>query len=331
MRRLTVFFCALFALPAAAQTQSPSGLLFVANQGNHTALLVDAASGKPLFTAGVDINGHEVAVSPDRRFGYVPIYSNVGVGSPGTNGATIQVVDLQAGRVVDIINLPKPVRPHLARFGSDGLLYVSAELANAVYAVDVHSKKVVAELPTGQPESHMFALSPDAKHLYTANVSSGTVSVVDIRNKSLVTVIPVAKRIQRISISPDGRYVFTQDQVSPRIAVIDTSTNTIMRWLDVGEIVYSSAVTPDGRHLIANSTKGKLFVLNLPEGNTEKTYDIAESIGAIAVSSDGAYAFVTCPVSGVLEVLNLTSWKLEPPIQLTPGVDGLAWLPAVPR
>src|SRR5271166_5109252 len=49
-----------------------------------TALLIDLTSRKTISTTGVDINGHEVVVSPDGRFGYVPIYGNSGVGKPGT-------------------------------------------------------------------------------------------------------------------------------------------------------------------------------------------------------------------------------------------------------
>jgi YVTN family beta-propeller protein len=311
---------------AAENSRSARGFLFVANQFDHTALLVDPTARKAIFTAGVDINGHEVAVSSDGRLGYVPIYGNSGVGKPGTDGGTIEVVDLRAGRVVDIIVLPKPVRPHLARFGPDGLLYVTAELANAIYAVDVHTKMVVAELPTGRPESHMFVMAPDGGRAYVSNVSSGTVSVVDVRKKSLITTIPVAEKVQRIAISPDGQHVYTHDQVKPRIAVIDTATNTVSRWLDVPATVYSSASTPNGRHLIANSPSGKLYVLDLTTGQIEKSYDIPPAVGAIAVVPDGSYAYVTCPQAGTIEVLNLATLQLETPIQLTPGVDGIAWL-----
>jgi hypothetical protein len=46
----------------------------------HSVLLVDPMSKQVLATVGFDINGHEVAVSPDGRFGNVPIYGNAWVG-----------------------------------------------------------------------------------------------------------------------------------------------------------------------------------------------------------------------------------------------------------
>ena len=305
------------------------GCLFVANQFEHTTLLIDLAARKTIFTAGVDINGHEVAVSPDHRFGYVPIYGNSGVGKPGTDGATIEVIDLQTGRTTEIIDLPKPVRPHLARFAPDGTLYVTAELANALYAVDVSTHKVVSENPTGQTQSHMFVLTPDGSHAYTSNVSTGSVSVVDLRKHAFVTSIPVANKIQRISISPDGQHIYTHDQEKPRIAVIDTATNAVSKWIELPATAYSSAPTPDGLRLIANSPSGKLFVVDLSTGKLEHSYTIPESIGAIAIPPDGSYAYVTCPQGGTIEILNLRDNTLEAPIQLTKGVDGIAWLPAV--
>jgi len=98
----------------AGSSSAPAGLLFIANQFDHTANLVDLSSRHPIGKIGVDVNGHEVAVSPDHKLGYVPIYGNSGVGKPGTDGATVQVIDLKSARAIRIIDLGKPVRPHCA-------------------------------------------------------------------------------------------------------------------------------------------------------------------------------------------------------------------------
>ena len=327
-----VFFAALAAGFGRSNRHSPAppaGMLFVANQFDHTANLVDLSSRKAVAKIGVDVNGHEVAVSPDHKLGYVPIYGNSGVGKPGTDGATVEVIDLNSARAVRIIDLGKPVRPHQARFGPDGMLYVSAELANAIYIVDPKSGKVVGQAPTGDTESHMFVITPDGKRAYTANVGPGTVSVVDLQDRKTITVIPVATHVQRISISPEGRFVFTHDQGAPRIAVIDTATNKLARWIDLPASVYSSTPTPDGKSLIANAPSGKAFVIDLSSEKLVGTYPIPQAIGAVAVDAAGNYAFISCPAKGTIEVLNLRAAKLEDPIVMTPGVDGLEWIPGI--
>jgi YVTN family beta-propeller protein len=330
------FFACLLLPPGASSDPRPDNLLLVANQMEHSVLLVDPMSRQILATVGVDINGHEVAVSSDGRFGYVPIYGNTWVGKPGSNGSTIQVVDLRRARTVAVIDLGKEVRPHCAHFGPDGLLYVSAELANAIYIVDTNTRSLVGEIPTGASHTHMFVISPDGRRIYTANNEPGSVSVLDLRARTLLATIPISKRVQRISISPDGRFVFTQDQETPRIVVIDTANNAVVRSISLPKIAFSSIITKDGHWLLANSESGKLFVVDLAGGAVAKTFDtpdvpVLPTPGEFALAPDGIHAYVTCPQGGTIEVLNLRDSKMEEPIRLTKGVDGMAWVPSAPN
>src|SRR6266581_4736343 len=256
LARLSLLFALMMFLTSgvlrvAKPAPSAGGLLVVANQKEHTLLLVDPENRRELAKVVVGVNGHEVIVSGDGRFAYVPIYGNSGVGRPGTDGSTIDVIDLQERKLAATIDLGKPLRPHRAEFGPDGLLYVTAELANAVDVIDPGTRKVLAEIPTGEPQSHMLVLSSDGRRGYTANVSAGSVSVLDLPKRSLITTIPVAKIVQRISISPDGLRVFTHDQDAPRIAVIDTATNKIASWIELPNVAYASEPSPDGRWLLA--------------------------------------------------------------------------------
>ncbi len=218
-------------LTVAASSQSTSaGLLAVVNQKEHSVVLVDPVARRAVATIPVGVNGHELAASPDGTRLYVPIYGNAGVGRPGTDGSTIDVIDVASRKLVDTIDLGRPLRPHKDVFGPDGLLYVTGELANAIEIVDVHKRAIVGEVPTGAKESHLLALSKDGKRGYTANVDAGSVSVLDIPGRKTIAVIPLTKRVQRIAVSNDGRWVFTSDWDQPRVAVIDTQTNALSRW-----------------------------------------------------------------------------------------------------
>jgi len=302
-----------------------SGLLVVANQKEHTVLVVDPNERRELAKVVVGVNGHEVMVSKDGRFAYVPIYGNSGVGRPGTDGTTIDVVDLQERKLAATIDLGRPLRPHRAEWGPDGLLYVTAELANAVDVVDPKTRNVVAEIPTGQKESHMLVISPDGRRGYTANVGAGSVSVLDLAKRSLITTIPVAKVVQRISISPDGRRVFTHDQDAPRIAVIDTATDKIVDWIAVPTPVYASEPTPDGQRLLALNRTDALYVIDLQSLKVVRTLKISQGASEILIRPGGDVAYISGTGAGKIDVLKLHSWELEKPIELTPGVDGLAW------
>ncbi len=305
-----------------ANSASPAhGLLLAANQMEHTVLVVDPDGRRELAKIVVGVNGHEVIVSKDGRFAYVPIYGNSGVGRPGTDGRTIDVIDLKERKLAASIDLGKALRPHRAEFGPDGLLYVTAELANAVDVVDPSTRKVLAEISTGAPQSHMLVLS--------SNVGAGSVSVLDLGKRSLVTTIPVAKTVQRISMSTDGLRVFTHDQDAPRIAIIDTATNKITNWIELPASAYASTPTPDGRWLLALSTvANRLFVVDLQTLKVARSLEVPMRSSEILVRPGGEIAYISGTGAGKIAVLDLRSWEMQQPIDLTPGVDGLAWIPA---
>lgn len=322
-----------------ATGSNEKGTLVVVNQAEHKVLLVEPDIRRTFASIAVGVSGHEAAVSPDARFIYVPIYGNAGVGKPGTDGATIDVIDIGKRQVSGSIQLG-PVRPHRAEFGPDGLLYVTAEMSNTVKIIDSAKQQVTGEIPTGEPQSHMLVISPDGHRAYTANVGPGTISVLDVPARRLVTVIPVAKTIQRISMSPDGSRLFTQDQSAPRLAVIDlpdrkksegsddVASYKVSRWIDLPAVPYASTPTPDGKWLlVACMAKHLLLAIDMATLKVAKSFDLPESPSEILVTPNSTMAFVSCVSAGKIAMLDLRTWQLQEPIVLTAGVDGLAWVP----
>ena len=78
---------------------------------------------------------------------------------------------------------------------------------------------------------------------YTANVGPGTVSVLDMKARKTLKMIPVSGNTQRIAISNDDHWVFTSDQTAPRMAVIDTATNEVTKWVKLDGLGYGGAAT----------------------------------------------------------------------------------------
>lgn len=312
----------------SASRQSARGLLVVDNKGNHTLGIVDPVAGREIATVTeTGVTGHEVIVSPDGKTAYVPIYGNSGVGSPGTDGRTIDVIDLASRKVVHTINLGRPMRPHCAKFSpTDGLLYVSTELADSVTIIDPKTNKVIGSIPTGQRESHMLAFSHDGRRIYTANVGPGTVSVLDVAARKTLAIIPISKETQRIAVSTDDRYAFTSDQKSPRLAVIDTSTNKVARWVELPGIGYGTATTPDGRYLVvAVINKNQVAAVDLKTWKVVHTIDVPAAPQEVVVGPDGGVAYVSCDRSKQIAVINLRTWKVEKKIDAGPVCDGMAW------
>jgi YVTN family beta-propeller protein len=302
----------------------PRSLLLVVNQADQTMSLVDPEAGVQIGKVKTnEVRAHEVTASPDGRLAYLPIYGNSGVGKPGTDGSSVEIVDLDKQAIVGNIAVGA-VRPHWVKFGPDGMLYVSAELDQAVDVLDPHQQKKVASIPTGQPESHMVVMSRDGRRAYTANVGAGTVSVLDVEARKTIKVIHVAEVVQRISMSQDGHWVFTADQKRPRLAVIDTATNEVSNWIDLPAVGYGTAPTLDGKSLLVTmQTANQVAVVDLSQMKVVRTVSVGADPVQILVRPGTAY--VSCTADGKVAVINLGNWKVEKMIATAPGADGMAW------
>jgi YVTN family beta-propeller protein len=305
-----------------------AGLLLVCNKGDHTLGIIDPAAGIQIAAVPEDgTTGHEVIASPDGKRAFVPIYGNAGVGKPGTDGSLIRVMDLAAQQATGTIDLGKGVRPHCAMIGpKDGLLYVTTELSRTITVIDPGTLKVVDAIPTGQPESHMLAISSDGRRGYTANVGPGTVSVLDLAAKKLVAIIPVCRETQRIALSKDDRWAFTSDQDEPRLAVIDTAQNQVGAWIPLPGPGYGAAATPDGKWLLIAIPKAlRVAVIDLQTMKVAREIAVPRAPQETLVRPDGAEAYVSCDVSKQVAVIDLKDWTVSKLINAGPVADGLAW------
>ena len=327
-----IFAILLLLSPYALEAQN-HGLLLVAEKGAQSLAIIDPATGHLLTSVPEGgITGHEVAASKDGRYAYVPIYGNSGVGKPGTDGSTMVTIDIPSRKVVSTFDFHHGVRPHCPVVGPDGLLYVTTELDKTVSIFDLKdpaAPKLIGAIPTGSVESHLLALSHNGRFGYTANVGPGTVSVLDLKARKLVTVIPLAKQVQRMSVSMDDKYAFTSDQTKPQLAVIDTATNQLKSWIPLPSSGYGTAPTPDGRWLIVCiMAQNKVAVIDLQSMKVVKTIDVPASPQEVIVRPDNAVAYVSCDQSNQVAEIDLKTWTVTRRIFTGKLADGLAWAPA---
>ena len=319
---------AVFGYAQDHGTKTAGPLLLVANQHDRSLSLIDPGAGKQVATVPVDgVTGHEVAASPDGKTAYVPIYGDSGVGRPGTDGAKISVIDLASRKVVHTIDFGHGVRPHCVIYDrNSGMLYVTTELDKTVSIIDPKTLKIVGTIPTGQEQSHMLALTRDGSRGYTANVGPGTVSVLDMKGRKTLAIIPVSKSTQRIAISTDDSMVFTADQTKPQLAVIDTATNKVKTWVPLPGVGYGTAPTPDGRWLlVALRTSKQVAVVDLKSMQVAKTIDVPDGPAEVLIAPGGKTAYVACNSKDQVAEIDLGQWKVSRVIDAGKDADGMAW------
>jgi DNA-binding beta-propeller fold protein YncE len=330
-----VYMILLLSLPFAFTAWSKpnarstwNGLLLVANKGDNSLGIIDPVAGKQIAEIPEGgVTGHEITASSDGKLAYVPIYGNSGVGLPGTDGSNMVVIDIAARKVVGNLDFGKGVRPHLPVLGpKDGYLYVSTELEKAITIIDPATLKIVGSVPTGQEQSHMFAITHDGHRAYTANVGPGTISVLDLDARKLIAIIPVAPQVQRISLSMDDKYAFTSDVTKPQLAVIDTATNKLKTWIPLAGLGYGSAATADGKWLvIALPPVHQVTAIDLKTMKVAHTVDVGMRTQEVLLAPDDKTAYVSCDQDGKVAAIDLTNWKVKKVIDAGKGADGLAW------
>ena len=124
--------------PRLARSMHAAGLLLVANKADRTLSVIEPRTGGQIAVVPEGgVTGHEVIASPDGTRAFVPIYGDSGVGKPGTDGSTIDVIDLETDAVIHTFDFGHGVRPHCILVGpADGLLYVTTELDQAITVID---------------------------------------------------------------------------------------------------------------------------------------------------------------------------------------------------
>lgn len=305
------------------------GRLLVVCKDDSTLEVIDLETSEP--AGAVIASGftpHEVVATDDGRLAYLPVYSDAPVGSPGSDGRRVDIVDLLTFERVGEIYLGFPIRPHQASLLATGGLLVSTELDESVTVIDLRTHRVVARLPTGQAESHTFAVRVDGSRIVTANVGPGSVSVIDVPSRTLLGVVTVAEKVNRICLEPHGRFAYTADQESPRIAVIDTELVEHIAWIELPSIGFGTAVTASGSHIVvALRTASEIAVVDRRSGEIVHRVATPDHPQAIALHPDGVRAYSACDTDNCVVEIDIRAGLLLRRIETGRNPDGIAWSP----
>lgn len=214
---------ALLALmPGAARAQAPAptpggsgaaGTLLVGNKGENTLSFIDLASGRELGRAATGPMPHEIAVSPDGRRAAVVAYG----------GRSIDIFDLRTRARLRTVDLSPNAGPHGIVWLADGRILATAERSQSLVLIDPARALAVSAIATGQQGTHMVAVSPDARRAYTADIASGTVTIVDLAAERKLRSFSLGGAPEGIALSVDGRVLWVADNEGARVQAFDAA------------------------------------------------------------------------------------------------------------
>jgi len=340
---LTFSLCGV--LSSAAQS-TPQQSLLALSKRDHTLAIVNPATLKVIARVPVGPDPHEVIASSDGRTAYVSIY---GLG----RYHALSVVDLVSQKALPDIDTGALNGPHGLAFVG-GKVWFTAEGAKAVASYDPASARVDWIMGTGQNRTHMIYVAPDEKQIYTTNVSSGTVSILEkielppmapppgVRMPAGTVlppgaserrmdwneiIIPVGKGAEGFDVSPDGRELWTANAGDGTLAIINLTTRMVAATLDA-KLLGANRLkfTPDGKLvLISRLFDGDLVIYDAASRKEFKRVRIGHGAAGILVDPDGSRAFVACTPDNYVAVVDLKTFEVTGHVDVGGGPDGLAW------
>ena len=310
----------LAATLAAADTTPAGDVLVVANQGDATVHLVEAATGRNLAVLASAPAPHEVAVTRDGRWAVATNY-----GDATSIGSALTVIDVAAGTVARRIDLSPHRRPHgIAFLPGDSLLAVTSETSRAVLLVDFRGGEVRAAMPTEQQGTHILAVAPGGGKVWTANVGSGTVTELDVATRRALRTIQVGPGTEGMAISPDGSRVWAASMGNDSTIVFDTRTGGRVGAVSTPGHAYRVAVTPDGRKaLVPAPMLGLLRVIDTATMRVTNV-QVPNGPGGAFASADSRFAYVPVMETGEVAVVDLDLLAVVRRFPVGAAPDGLA-------
>jgi YVTN family beta-propeller protein len=318
-RSLALVLC--LASFAAAQSR-----LLVLEKADRSLAIIDPASLKVIARVPAGEDPHEVVASDDGKFAYISNY-----GAFRNPQHTLTVVNL-AEQISSSVDLGSLLAPHgLDLVGSE--VYFTAEGSKAIGRYNPASHQIDWTLGLGQNRTHMLFVTPDESHIYTSNVNSNSISILDHDPKAdasgwTQTTIPVGQGPEGFDVSPDQKELWAANSHDGTVSIIDLASRKVTQTFDVHTHQSNRLkFTPDGKLvLISDLGTGDLVVLDAAARKEIKRLNLGRSLAGILIGPDGSHAYIAVSGNDNVAVFDLKILSVTARIPTGKGPDGMAWV-----
>jgi YVTN family beta-propeller protein len=346
---LAVVASALGAVFVAAQTRPPS--LLILEKRDRALAIVDPTSLQILARVPTGEDPHEVVASPDGKFAYASDY-----GGPQSLLNMISVIDLVARKPAPPIDLGALHGAHGLAFAG-GKLYFTAETNKVIARYDPASQRIDWILGTGQDRTHMIVVAPDLEHIFTSNVNSDSISIIEqtldpspfgpppgqggpgnagpppgpppggpqkVWHESIMH---IGKGPEGFDVTPGGQQIWAANSHDSSVSIIDVATKKVVATLSVPfKMANRLKFTPDGTKVLISDLGGPLVVMDVASRKEIKRIDVGRGAAGILMEPGGRRAFVAVSPDNKVVVVDLATLQITGTIATGNEPDGLAWV-----
>ncbi|WP_374350699.1 beta-propeller fold lactonase family protein [Chitinimonas sp.] len=330
MSRIKHFILTGLALAAQLALAAPTGTVYTANEREGSISQVRLIDGT-VNTVKLDVAPHNLQVSPDGRWLLV-------VGMPqhaGHEGHSMGGGQLLGFRIDGLAQpafaLPAGAHPaHVVTDLAGKRAFVTDSAASVVRVFDLEAQKEIGQVATGA-FPHGLRLSPDGGTLYVADMKADAVSVIDLASLKEVGRIAVGKAPVQVGFAPDGKQAYVSLSAENKLGLIDTAKRKLTGKVAVGRTPIQMFATPDGKQVFranqgsAKQPDDKVSVFDPIASKVVATVTSGKGAHGVAMSSDGAYAFVSNIEDGTFTVIDTASHRVVAIHHVGAGPNGISY------
>jgi len=344
---------ALLLSEGIGSAQTPSPALLVLEKADSSLAIVDPATMKVVGRVPAGKDPHEIEASADGKTAYISNY-----GGLGSDFHTISVVDVAAQKALAPIDLGALHSPH-GLWMAGGKLYFTAETNKVFGRYDLATQTIDWVMGTGQDRTHMVIARAGSDRVFTSNVMSGTISIIESVDAPMppgpppgapagagpppggahktwkVTNVASGRGSEGFDLSPDGATIWAANAQDGTVTVIDVAGKKAVAVFPVSVHGNRLKFTVDGKRALVSGAPAGGFgaaganfaVIDVATRKVIKELNMGGGSGGILVTPDGARAFVAVGAAGKSKVcaVDLKTLAVSGEVAVGSGADGLAW------
>jgi DNA-binding beta-propeller fold protein YncE len=286
----------------------------------------DAATLAKTGEIDMPASTHEMICSPDGGNIYASVYGGGIFGKNKKPDRRIAVIDLATKKLERTIDVGDNYAPHSVMMDGRGTLWSTAELGNAVLAIDPATDKVERIDIGGSP--HWIAFSHPFFKLFASFKTKDAVAVVDTRSRHLIGTIQILHGAEGIAVSPDGATLFVCAHRKGLLHVIDAHSYELRRTLAIegapGEAnqLRRVRVSPDGRYVCASSHVDNFAAIY--EADTLKQiggFATPKAPMGFGFAADGCHAYLCCHDAAITLEFEMSSGRITRQFSTAAGCE----------
>ncbi len=193
-----------------------------------------------------------------------------------SHSSVTQVIDSKTGKLVGTIQDTKGVHG-IAIDQEDNKAFISCGKDSSVSVVNLSTLALLAKVKVTGANPDAILYDKFSGNVFVFNGRSSNATVINTKNNSVVTTIPLAGKPE-FAVSDGNGIVYVNIEDKSLITVIDSKKLTIEKTWSIapGEEPSGLALDPNTHRLFSVCSNKKMVILNSDNGNIITTLDIGD-------------------------------------------------------